>query len=135
MTREEWILEAIEILRADLQHTAPLPDRIEILDCWPDDIEIDERENCWGSCNDDVGHPCIFISPAISDSIEVLETLVHELVHASVGCEHYHDLLFQIPASCIGLEGPLISTYAGEKLLVRLDEIINMLGIYPGETT
>jgi hypothetical protein len=135
MSRKEWLLDAIFILQADFQHTIPLPEHIEILDCWPDDIEIDERKNCWGSCNTDADHPCIFISPALSDSIEVLETLVHELVHASVGCIHFHDLLFQIPASCIGLEGPLDATYAGEKLLVRLGEIVNMLGMYPGETT
>jgi len=131
MTHEEWIRNAIDILRADLQHIVPLPDHIEILEHWPDDIEIDERENCWGVCNDDVGHPCIFISPMLSDPIEVLETLVHELVHASVGCEHVHDLLFQIPAASTGLEGPLIATYAGAKLLVRLGEIAEILGPYP----
>ena len=131
MTRKEWILIAIEILRPDFQHIAPFPQYIEILDDWPDDIL--DRENCWGACNFDLEYPRIFISPVLSDSIEVLETLVHELVHASVGYEHRHGLLFQIPASCIGLEGPLDATCAGEKLTVRLGEIVNILGPYPGE--
>lgn len=131
MTQSDWLSEAIEILRYDLQHIAPIPWDIEILDCWPNDIKVCERKNCWGACNFDLDYPRIFISPDISDQIDVLGTLVHELIHASVGYEHAHDLLFQIPAACIGLEGPLDATFAGEKLRSRLEEISNILGPYP----
>src|SRR2546421_8545847 len=39
-------------------------------------------------CKD--GKPQIFISPRIDESTEVLGTLLHELVHASVGVQHGH---------------------------------------------
>ena len=143
MTREEWLLKAIEILRADLQHITPLPSRIEILDDWPDGVGYTESGSIFGACfdlsgYDGSGYPSIFITPLFSDPLEILKTLVHELIHASIGCKYQHGLLFQNPAALIGLK-PLhnkwTTTFADKKLQVRLGEIADILGPYPKETS
>ena len=133
MTREEWILEAIEILRGDLQHIAPVPAKIVLLDYWPHARKT--KRHLLGGCCNHYGYPRIFIPLWISDPLVVLETLVHELIHASVGCKHQHGIPFQIPAADIGLEGKMHSTIAGKKLRARLKVIADTLGIYFGATT
>ncbi len=63
---------------------------------------------------DNVGQ--IFISPLVSDSLEVLAILVHELVHATVGNEHGHGKVFKQCALKVGLTGKMTSTIASESL-------------------
>lgn len=135
MTREEWLLEAIEILRSDIQHIAPLPQDVLVLDDWPGDITPEEKCYTIGTCTEAHGYSGIFVAPRINDNIEVLEILVHELIHVSIGNDHGHDDLFAITAGRIGLRtqaGKMTSTMATPKLRTRLSEISNMLGTYPG---
>lgn len=73
----------------------------------------------------------IFISPVIDDSLEVLATLVHELVHAAVGNEAKHGPKFKSLAVLIGLEGKMTSTVAGAALIKKLQVIVDKLGKYP----
>ena len=56
----------------------------------------------------------IFISPALGDPVDVLDTLVHELVHAVDNCEHKHGKEIKKIALSIGLEGPMRSAGAGK---------------------
>ena len=58
----------------------------------------------------------IFISPTINDSIEVLATLVHEVVHGAVGNEAKHGPIFKKCALAVGLEGKMQATTASEEL-------------------
>lgn len=135
MTREEWLLEAIEILRPDLQHTAPLPQNIQIVTKWPSDIPPEEKRYTIGLYTEAPDYSGIFIAPRINDGLEVLEILVHELIHASIGSKHGHDDMFLIIAARTGLwtvAGKMTSTMANPKLRIRLNEISNMLGTYPG---
>ncbi|MDP2403742.1 MAG: hypothetical protein Q8M27_07925 [Methylotenera sp.] len=41
----------------------------------------------------------IFISPKLDDSVEVMDTLVHELVHAADNCEHKHGAEMKTPTA------------------------------------
>jgi hypothetical protein len=134
MTREQWLLDAIEILRADMQHVAPVPRDVLILDNWPGDVEFWSKQWCLGTCSEAYGWVGIFVAPRVVDSIQALETLVHELVHASVGNDQGHNKVFTDAAYAMGLEGNPESTAAGAKLTTRLHEISDMLGTYPGET-
>ncbi len=45
---------------------------------------------CWStkSCEDGINQ--IFISPVLIEDFEVLDTLMHELVHAVEDCQHKH---------------------------------------------
>src|SRR5207253_101219 len=67
-----------------------------------------------GMCED--GRSQIFISPRIADSIEVLGTLLHELIHLAVGCEYRHGKKFSQAACKVGLVRPWTATTVGDGL-------------------
>ena len=75
--------------------------------------------------------PNISICPTLEDSVSVLDTLVHEMVHAIDNCEHGHGKEFKKIATTIGLVGPMRSASAGPKLRERLKDLSDRLGPYP----
>jgi len=80
-------------------------------------------------CKD--GKPQIFISPRLSDSLEVLGTLLHELVHASVDCQFGHRKEFSQAARKVGLAGSPTATTVGESLRPLLQSYVEQVGTYP----
>ena len=86
---------------------------------------------CWSGKASEDGLNQIFISPALSEGLEVIDTLVHELVHAIDDCQHKHGKEFKKIALDIGLVGPMRSAGAGPKLKPVLAEIATSLGNYP----
>jgi hypothetical protein len=87
--------------------------------CWDANAAKDKKSN-------------IFISPLIDDSLQVLATLAHELVHAVLGHKEGHGAKFKSLALLIGLRGKMTATYAGTTLenFIR-DEIVAKEGNYP----
>ena len=73
----------------------------------------------------------IFISPGLSDSVEVLDTLMHELVHAVDDCQNKHGPIFKKMALKLGMKGPMRSAGAGPELKVKLEKMAANLGAYP----
>ena len=75
----------------------------------------------------------VFISPTIDDSIEVLATLVHELVHAIDDCQSGHGKEFGRIARGVGLEGKLTSTTAEPNTPLHdlLSKYVKRYGEYP----
>ena len=67
------------------------------------------------------------------NSVNVLDTLAHELIHAIDDNKSGHKKggAFDKMARAIGLEGKLTSTYAGEELKGRLNGIIKTIGKFP----
>lgn len=140
MTRLIWLIDAVNILREDLKTIAPAPQTIGVVYGLPDAYDTAARLHCDGVCQDNTElddpdsfgfYARVFISPKLVSRSVVLVTLVHELIHASVGCVHGHDKVFEIPARKIGLIGPITSTYPKQELRARLMEISNTLGSYP----
>lgn len=135
-TREEWLRTAVAQLREDvfepLGFTVP---EVRVSVGWPGGRG--PKQNTIGQCwhpeqsSDGIGQ--IFISPVVSDPVEVLATLVHELVHAinHVNGESGHRGPFKSIAERVGLEGKMTSTHAGEALTEKLSEIAEVLGTYP----
>jgi len=80
-------------------------------------------------CED--GKPQIFISPRLVESVEVLGTLLHELIHAAIGCECKHGKEFSRAARKVGLVGPLTATRVGDTLRPVLESFIASCGSYP----
>jgi len=76
-------------------------------------------------------HNEIFIAPHVSDSLEVLSALCHELVHYSDDCASGHRNHFATVARRIGLEGKLTATRAGSELKEYLQSIIDIIGQIP----
>lgn len=132
MTREEWLTAAINALRSD---ELPVPDAVRVTCGWPSRGGRAEKKRvlgeCWPPLCSEDDHTEVFIAPTISDPIEALETLAHELVHAAVGCEAGHKGPFRTTATALGLIGKMTSTSAGDELKARLQTIADKLGEYP----
>ncbi len=86
---------------------------------------------CWSKKSSSDGVNQIFISPALEDPLEVLDTLVHELVHAVDDCQHKHGKEFKKISKNLGMVGPMRSAGAGPELMKKLKVVANNLGPYP----
>ena len=73
----------------------------------------------------------IMIVPSLADSARVIDVLIHELCHATVGNGEGHNKVFGACARAVGLEGKLTSTKAGEWLLALITQWIEAEGEYP----
>ena len=86
-------------------------------------------------CNSE-GRHTILISPAIepeepSRSLEILGTLIHEVVHIVVGVQHGHRAPFKKCALAVGLTGKMTATTNGPELTERLTEWLKLNGLCP----
>ena len=135
-TREQWLLGGIAALRTvfrDAGHA--IPSNVRATCGWPSKSALARKKQrigeCWADTMSEDKHFEIFISPSLSDPARVLDTLAHELVHASVGLEAKHGKVFRHCALAIGLEGKMTATHAGDKLSARLHALADELGAYP----
>lgn len=131
--RESWLLAAVEALRPDFARIdCPLPAAVHVSVGFTSKGKRSRAiGQCWDASTsaDEVAH--VFIVPTLADGARVLDVLVHELVHAAVGCNAGHGREFARPARALGLEGKLTATVAGATLSARLAEIIGTIGAYP----
>jgi hypothetical protein len=76
----------------------------------------------------------MFISPLLDDPIEVLATLLHELVHVTIGNKEKHGKKFkELAREQLGLAGKLTATFCDPQsdLHVSLTAVSKKLGPYP----
>ena len=75
----------------------------------------------------------IMIVPTVADSVEIADTLAHELVHAVDDCKSGHGKGFKDICLAVGLDGETKMKHAkaGEKLLTEIEAIVKGLGDYP----
>lgn len=134
-TREEWLhayTDALKPLFAEQEK--PVPKNVRLSIGWPSVRALSAKSRRIGECWDpsasaDKAHE-IFISPALHQE-HVGPTLVHELIHAAVGCKEGHKGLFRSLAINLGLEGKMTATKAGAELRKRLNTIEEEIGEYP----
>ncbi len=131
-TRESWLEAAVQQLTpifAKAGYTVP-PCRVS---CGfsSSGVRSGHIGQCWSTRSSKDGMNQIFISPALEDSIEVLDTLLHELVHAVDDCQHKHGMEFKKIAIKLGMVGPMRSAGAGPALKEKLKEVAGRLGPYP----
>lgn len=132
--RESWLESAVEELQAEFSqlHTA---EPVRVTCGFPSRSALGRRTRRIGECWDGTAaadnRAQLSITPLLADPVEVLAVLVHELVHAAVGCEHGHKAPFKRVATDVGLEGKMTATVAGEGLRQRLNAIADRLGPYP----
>jgi hypothetical protein len=95
---------------------------------------------CWGPQSSADGHAEIFISPvlgvtddsaAFDETVNVLQILAHELIHACVGVEAGHKKPFKQVAVAIGLEGKMTATVAGPLFVETVRGWIGEHGFFP----
>lgn len=76
----------------------------------------------------------IMIVPTLADSARVIDVLIHELCHATVGVKEGHNNVFKACAVSVGLEGKMTSTKASEWLSAMIAEWVAIEGEYPHAT-
>ena len=86
---------------------------------------------CWSKRSSSNEINQIFIAPTLESPFEVIDTLVHELVHAIDDCEHKHGKEFKKIALKMGMKGPMRSAGAGPELKETLNALLLKLGPYP----
>lgn len=86
---------------------------------------------CWPQGASADGSTEIFISPVLDSGFDAAHVLLHELIHAAVGCKHKHDRTFAKAARDCGLEGRPTATEPGEELSERLRATLATLPPYP----
>lgn len=87
---------------------------------------------CWPPSYSVAGRTEIFISPLIDDGFKVAHIVLHELLHAVVGCVHGHRAPFKRAATRVGFVGKPTTTIPGEALASYIrDRILPELGPYP----
>lgn len=134
LERQMWIEKAVVHFRQHFQECGwTIPNNVRVSigipkgmhgskkaigQCWPDTVSFD-------------GHYEIFSSPELSKEVDVLETIAHELIHATVGMAAGHKGLFKLCALDVGFVGPMASTPSGPKMTDAIKRIINSIGYYP----
>ena len=132
-TREEWLQAAIEMIRPTfLSKGYHIPDDCQV-SCGFASTGLRSHHigQCWSRKSSVHDRNQIFISPTLSEPVEVLDTLVHELVHAVDNCEHKHGKEFKKIALSLGMKGPMRSAGAGPELRALLVQLTRLLGPYP----
>jgi SprT-like family len=133
--REWWLYAAatflLEMMQAAGEATAP----VRVSCGWPSRGGMGKGKHVIGQCFAQAvcadGVSQIFISPRIADSIEVLGTLLHELIHAAGRCAHGHGKAFSQPARRLGLVGPPTATEVGPELRQVFQTFVDHMGPYP----
>jgi hypothetical protein len=132
LTREAWLQAATKELQplfAKAGHQIPACH----LSCGftSTGIRSGHIGQCWSTKASSDGINQIFISPVLSEGLEVLDTLVHELVHTVDNCQHKHGKEFKKIALSLGMVGPMRSAGAGPALKEKLKTLAAKLGPYP----
>ena len=136
--REAWLTEAAYLIREELispalpaGHVTPHPFRVSV--GYPPRSRVNTQTI--GFCiNADASadqHNEIFITPALDDSLRILDVLTHELIHQADNNKSGHRNFFAKVARRVGLEGKFTATHAGKGLTEYLNTIITLLGDIP----
>lgn len=130
ITREHWLLRAI--VRLEKEKFKPLGHpfvKTRVAVGFPQSGKRAIGEYWYPESTND-GYGNIFIHPGHGDPVDVLGTLVHELVHNSCGARG-HGKEFKKLALAVGLEGKMRSAGPGKELTKYLKKLAKKLGKFP----
>lgn len=139
ITREEWLNVALKEMRVLFKNIdVELPERIDVTCSWPGGGSPRKRiGECWARAAHPEGVNQIFISPVLGADkpTEVLDTLLHEMVHAADDCQSGHKGNFARIAKQLGFEGKMTTSTPGETLQATMhllnEKIEKKIGSYP----
>lgn len=134
-TREAWLMRAVEVFRPRFVEIGlPLPEQIHVSVGFSYGARAESGKvlgSCWARRASKDGANHIFISPESGDTVEVIETLLHELIHAADDCASGHKGEFAVAATRLGFLGPMTATPSSIELAAELMTIVETLGEYP----
>ncbi len=136
-TREEWLVAAAQKAEVELfkpnGYTLP---KYRVTCGFPSKSGLASKKRrigeCWSPSASNDNTTEIIVSMTIDDPKQAIGILIHEMVHASVGCEHGHRGAFRKCALAVGLEGKMTSTTESQQLVDNfINPVIKELGEYP----
>ena len=132
ITREAWLLAAIELLRPLFAAKGFSVPACQVSCGFASTgTRSGHVGQCWSTKSASNELNQIFIAPTLKSAYDVIDTLVHELVHAVDNCEHKHGKEFKKIALKMGMKGPMRGADAGPELKVTLTALLDLLGPYP----
>ena len=134
--REVWLQDAVNLLEKLFVKAGYEVPVVRVSCGWPSGTKRNGSGKtigqCWYGQAAADGVCQLFISPLLKNSVDVVATLAHEIVHAVVGPEAKHGKPFKKCATAIGLEGKMTATHAGPALAVWIQtQIVTLIGDYP----
>ncbi len=132
-TREEWLVAALPILTDWLRGSgAPLFATPLVSVGFPSKRALCAKNRaigqCWTIAGEKRSH--VFVSPTIDNTGDVLNVLLHELIHAAVP-KAGHKGPFRTIAKAVGLVGKMTSTTPSDDLKAAFIVLATELGDYP----
>jgi len=134
MNREQWLLEAVELMRPWFEEVKkPLPETVRVSMGYSKGHRKNTLAVCYNSHSSEDKVHQVFLSPELppDDPSRVLDVLLHELVHAADDGVSGHTGEFKRVAQELGLEGKMTATVASESLKQKLAPIVDKLGEFP----
>jgi hypothetical protein len=137
-TRESWLKSAVARIRDDhrdlfAEHgDVTILDNILISAGFPSKGGANGKTvgQCWATSAAD-GSAHIFINPIVSNPVEILAIICHEMGHAADDCKHGHKGPFVKMFKGLRLEGkPTCSGY-GDRFKAYAWHLLEALGTYP----
>lgn len=133
-TREGWLIAARDLLAREFFEKAgyKLPEKMACSCGFPRGGKKAIGQ-CWHPETSADGTTHMYVCPTQAEPIRVLDILLHEMVHASLGTEVGHKGPFKKVVKEFGLAGKATATYAeeGSECWLRLSHIAEQLGPYP----
>ena len=131
-TREAWLNAAVALLTDKFGREGLTPSTVRVGVGFTGMGKKTKRiGETWSEDASGDGTREIIISTVLDDVRDVLGTLAHELIHASLPPAAKHGPDFKRVALAIGLEGKMTATTVGPMLADVLDWMAEDLGPYP----
>ena len=134
-TREQWLQAAVKELTAKVFKPAKLEvPEVRVSVGWPGGRGKKQGVvgQCFATSNADDKVAQIFVSPAVSDPLNVVATLTHELIHAIDDCASGHKGSFVRIAKVVGfLPEWTSSANRNDELNDKLKAVVEKLGTFP----
>jgi hypothetical protein len=135
--REAWLREAYALIRKELLPEAPA--FVAVTWGFPSHRATSRRKRTIGQCwsgsavkGGIEGGRVILVSPVIDAPLEVLDTLLHEMIHAALPADAGHRAPFSRICRRIGLVKPWTATTPSPELKTKLEGYLKKLGPWPG---
>lgn len=133
-TREQWLEAAVKELSKIFVKAGFEVPQVRVSVGWPGGRgkKAGVVGQCFASTSTADKVAQIFVTPTVSDSLSVLATMAHELVHAVDDCQDGHKKNFIRIAKAIGFVPAWTSSEnRSDELTEKLQKIVDRLGTFP----
>lgn len=131
---EEWYRRAVEFYRADLEAAAKKeipPFHISSGFTVAGGRDTKVAGQCFPEAASADGLHHIFLNPRYVEPIDLINTVIHEVIHATVGNDHGHGAGFSRVAARCGMVKPWKATRWGDIGRAKAEAVCAALGKFP----